>query len=78
MAVVQGQSILGLFRTPEEAAGAFDRLRAAGIAPNHIKALTDSPYPDGAFGEELEHHRLYVFPFMGAAIGFTMGLLVTI
>src|SRR5439155_18593759 len=48
------------------------------IANNHIKALTDSPYPDGAFGEDPEHHRLYVFPFMGAAIGFTMGLLVTI
>ena len=57
MAVAQGEAILGLFQNPDEAANAFDRLRAAGFSPNHIKALTDSPYPEGAFGEEPEPHR---------------------
>ncbi|MEE9248120.1 MAG: quinol:electron acceptor oxidoreductase subunit ActD, partial [Dehalococcoidia bacterium] len=33
--------------------------------------------PEGAFGEKTSKHRLYVFPFIGAAIGFTVAILLT-
>lgn len=71
-------AILGLFRDPDSVANALDSLRAAGLRENDIKILTDTPYPDGAFGEEPEKHRLYVFPFIGAACGIAIGLLITI
>ena len=53
-------------------------LRAAGFAPSHLEVLTDAPYPEGAFGEEPVHHRLYVFPLVGAACGLIVGVLLTI
>jgi hypothetical protein len=71
-------AVLGVFREPEAVARAMDALRAAGFAGRDLKVLTDSPYPAGAFGEDEEHHRLYVFPFVGAACGLAMALLVTI
>lgn len=78
MAVAQAQAILGLFGDAESAAKGVEALRAAGFTPRDIKTLTDSPYPEGAFGEEPDRHRLYVFPFVGAACGLALGLLVTI
>lgn len=78
MAIAQGQAVLGLFQGADDVAQALDLLRAAGFASHNVKTLTDSPYPEGAFGEEPERHRLYVFPFVGAACGFIMGLLITI
>ncbi len=71
-------AILGLFRDPDAVANALDSLRAAGHKAQDLKILTDTPYPDGAFGEEPEQHRLYVFPFIGAACGLALGLLITI
>lgn len=59
-------------------ANAMDALRAAGFAGRDLKVLSDTPYPLGAFGEDEEHQRLYVFPFMGAACGLATALLVTI
>lgn len=53
-------------------------LRAAGFDPSHLEVLTDAPYPEGAFGEEPVHHRLYVFPLVGAACGLVVGVLLTI
>src|SRR3990167_5958415 len=78
MAMTRAGGVLGLFRDPEQVAQAMDTLRSAGFASRDLKTLTDTPYPDGAFGEEPEKHRLYVFPFIGAACGFSMGLLITI
>jgi hypothetical protein len=78
MALARSTGALGLFREPEQVAQAMDALRAAGFASRDLKILTDTPYPDGAFGEEPEKHRLYVFPFIGAACGLSMGLLLTI
>src|SRR5204863_865353 len=43
-----------------------------------VDVLTDSPYPEGAFGEAPVQHRLFVFPFVGAACGLVVGLLLTI
>ncbi len=78
MATSVGGNLLGLFRDPDQVANAIDGLRAAGIPGSNIKTYTDVPYPDGAFGEEPERHRLYVFPFMGGVCGFSVGLLITI
>ena len=69
--------ILGLFEDANYAAEAGDALQAANISINDYDFLTDSPYPEGAFGERHENHRLYVFPFVGALIGLTAGILMT-
>jgi hypothetical protein len=72
------RGVLGLYSQPEDAAGAVAALQAAGYATSDLEVLTDSPYPEGAFGEQPAHHRLYVFTLVGAACGFIVGLLVTI
>jgi hypothetical protein len=77
MAVSGGQALLGLFKDANAVADAIDGLRAAGFAGNEIKTLTDVPYPEGAFGEDPEPHKLYVFPFVGAFCGFSVGLFLT-
>jgi hypothetical protein len=70
--------ILGLFRDPDAVADALDALRAAGYRDQDVTVLSDTPYPDGAFGEGETRHSLYVYPFVGALCGFVVGLLVTI
>ena len=70
-------SLLGLFEAPEAAAAAVEALRGRPVAADRLDVLTDAPYPPGSFGEDPAPHRLYVFPFIGAACGFAVGLLVT-
>ena len=70
-------AILGLFETADNAADAGDALKQADISPDDYDFLTDAPYPEGAFGEREERHRLYVFPLCGALIGLTIGILLT-
>lgn len=72
------RSLLGVFREPEAVADAMDALRGAGFTGRDLTVLSGTPYPEGAFGEEPVRHRLYVFPFIGAACGFAVGLLLTI
>ena len=69
--------ILGLFEDPNYAAEAGDALQAANISQEDYDFLTDAPYPEGAFGERHESHRLYIFPFVGALIGITAGIILT-
>ena len=69
--------ILGLFEDPNYAAEAGDALQRANISPDDYDFLTDAPYPEGAFGERHEKHRLYVFPFLGALVGLTAGIILT-
>jgi hypothetical protein len=69
--------ILGLFEDANYAAEAGDALQQAGVAPTDYDFLTDAPYPEGAFGERHEGHNLYIFPFCGALIGLTIGILLT-
>src|ERR687885_2135463 len=78
MSESEAGAALGIFRQPEEVAQALDALRRAGFSGRQTSVLSDSPYPEGAFGEEPVHHRLYVFPFAGAACGLVVGLLLTI
>src|SRR6187401_3387141 len=70
--------VLGLFRDPDTVADALDALRAAGYREQDVTVLSDTPYPDSAFGEGKTRHSLYVYPFVGALCGFVVGLLVTI
>ena len=69
--------ILGLFQDANHAAEAGDALQRANIPQEDYDFLTDAPYPEGAFGERPERHRLYVFPFVGALIGITAGIILT-
>ena len=78
MATRVSDALLGLFRDADGVAQALDALRAAGFAGTDLKVLSDAPYPEGAFGEERERHRLYVFPFVGAACGLSVAVLLTV
>lgn len=69
--------ILGLYETADAAADAGDALKSAGIDEKEVDFLTDFPYPEGAFGEREEKHRIYIFPFIGALLGLTSGILLT-
>jgi hypothetical protein len=69
--------ILGLFRDANAAADAGDALKAAGVPDTDFDFLTDAPYPEGAFGEREEKHRLYIFPFIGATLGLVSGIMLT-
>ncbi len=69
--------ILGLFETADNAANAGDALKEANVDPRNFDFLTDAPYPEGAFGERPENHRLYLFPLLGAIVGLTIGIMLT-
>lgn len=70
-----GRSVLGVFKEVDEAVEAADKLKENGM--DNFEVLTGTPYPEGAFGEKVANHRLYVWPIMGAMLGFSLALLVT-
>jgi hypothetical protein len=72
------QAVLALFADAQAAADAMAALQGAGVAPTDLEVMTDSPYPEGAFGEQPTHHHVYSFTLVGAACGFIVGLLLTI
>ena len=71
------RSVLGLYTSEDVAADALDSLRDAGYTDSEYEVLTDTPYPDGTFGEAEPVHKLYRWPLMGAACGFIVGVLLT-
>jgi hypothetical protein len=75
---MSSRSLLALFREPEDVARALDTLRAAGFQGRDLEVLSDSPYPEGAFGEEPVRHHLYIFTLVGALAGLVVGVLLTI
>ena len=76
--VIGRRSVLGLFETEDAAADAMDALRAAGFTEGEYEVLTGTPYPQGTFGEAEPAHKLFRFPLIGAAAGFTLGLVFTV
>ncbi|MDE2899725.1 MAG: DUF3341 domain-containing protein [Chloroflexota bacterium] len=70
-----GRSVLGVFREVDEAVEAADKLKENGM--DNFEVLSGTPFPEGAFGEKVANHRLYVWPLMGAMLGFSLALLVT-
>ncbi|MBX6341724.1 MAG: DUF3341 domain-containing protein [Thermomicrobiaceae bacterium] len=71
------RSVLGLFRDLDSAVKAVDGLAEIGIGRRDFEVLSNAPFPEGAFGEEHTMHRLGLFPLIGAACGFSVGLLIT-
>jgi hypothetical protein len=69
--------LLGLFQDPQEAADAITALREDGFPHEDMDVYSGSPFPEGTFGEYEAAHRLYVFPLVGALVGFAIGLLIT-
>ena len=69
------KGMLGVFQNVDAAVVAADGLKAQGVT--EFEVLSDSPYPEGAFGEPPSHHKLYVFPLIGAALGLSVALLLT-
>jgi hypothetical protein len=55
----------------------MDQLKEDGFPPQDLDIYSGSPYPEGAFGEYDPPHRLFMFPLIGAVIGFSIGLLWT-
>ena len=78
MATRASRAILGLFGDATLAAAGGEALERAGFAPGEWDVLSGAPYPAGAFGEHPSPHRLYVFPFVGAACGFAVAVLLTV
>ncbi len=70
--------MLGLFKEADEAASATEALEQVGYGSDNFDVLTGLPYPEGAFGERESHHRLYIFPFIGALLGFSTAMLLTV
>ena len=71
------RSVLGLYTEEDSAADALDNLRDAGFGEGEYDILTGTPYPEGTFGEAEPQHKLYRWPLIGAACGFTIALLIT-
>ncbi|MCH9036721.1 MAG: DUF3341 domain-containing protein [Chloroflexi bacterium] len=71
------RSLLGLFSTADGAADAVEGLQAQDFDDKEFEIMSGTPYPEGAFGEKTTNHRLYVFPFIGAALGFAVAILLT-
>ena len=71
------QELLGLYTDANYAAEAGDALQELGLTNEDYDFLTGAPYPEGAFGERHSSHHLYVFPFVGALVGLTAGIVLT-
>ena len=76
--ILTQKSVIGLFTLEDAAADAMDALRSAGFSEGEFEVLTGVPYPEGTFGEAEPVHRLFRFPLLGAAAGFTVGLAFTV
>ena len=72
------KQLLALFDDAEKAADANEAVMKEGIESEDIEILTGCPYPEGAFGEHYKPHRVYRFPFVGALLGLSVALLITV
>jgi hypothetical protein len=71
------RSVLALYNNVDAAADAMDALASAEFQQHEYEVLTDTPYPEGTFGEAAPVHKLFRYPLMGAACGFIIGLVLT-
>ena len=69
--------LLGLFNDAEQVVVAMDELKNNEFPAEDLDIYSGTPYPEGAFGEVDPPHRLFMFPLVGAMIGFAIGLLWT-
>ena len=71
------RQLLGMFQDPEHVATAMGELKGNGFPVEDLDVYTGTPYPEGSFGEYDPPHRLFMFPLVGALIGFSIGILWT-
>jgi hypothetical protein len=71
------RDVLGLFRDLDTAVAGVDQLAEVGIGRADFEVLSNAPYPEGAFGHDHATTRLGLWPIVGAACGFSVGLLIT-
>ena len=69
--------LMGLFQEPEQVASAMTQLKDDGFPAEDLDVYSGSPFPEGSFGEHEPETRLYMFPLVGALVGFAIGLLWT-
>ena len=69
--------LMGLFQEPEQAAAAMNLLKEGGFPAEDLDIYSGSPFPEGSFGEHEPETRLYMFPLVGALVGFAIGLMWT-
>ena len=68
--------LMGLFQDPEQAAGAMTKLKEGRLPRGRTwDVYSGSPFPEGSFGEHEPEMRLFMFPLVGALVGFAIGLL---
>ena len=70
-------AIYGLYRTPDDAQRAFDKLRAAGISENEITVMSSEPLEEYEFGSRDRQTVMPWFAILGAATGLTGAYLLT-
>ena len=71
------QKLLGLFQDPDHVVNAMASLKGDGFPVEDLDIYSGAPYPEGSFGEYEAPNRLFMFPLIGAMIGFSIALLVT-
>lgn len=71
-------TMLGVYSEPNNVADAVERLRQSGFGDNDFDILSGTPYPEGSFGEKVAAHKLYLFPMLGAIVGFSCAMLITL
>ncbi len=71
------RKLLGLFQDPQEVADAVAHFKQSGFLAEDLDIFSGTAYPEGTFGEAEPAHRLYLFPIIGALVGFAIGLLWT-
>ncbi len=69
--------LMGLFQEPEQVAAAMTQLKDDGFPTEDLDVYSGSPFPEGSFGEHEPETRLFMFPLVGALVGFAIGLLWT-
>ena len=70
--------IMGLFHESTDTADAIDRLYQMEIPEEDILVMTGVPFPEQALGRHSEWLRLPVIVFVGAFIGFLVGVFLSV
>ena len=71
------RDVLGLYSDLDSAVAGADRLEEVGLGRPDFEVLSNAPFPEGTFGHAPSIMRLGLWPLIGAAAGFSVGLLVT-
>src|SRR5579884_1769125 len=71
------RDVLGLYADVDSAVAGADGLAEVGLGRPDFEVLSNAPFPEGTFGHDHSIMRLGLWPLVGAAAGFSVGLLIT-